>query len=417
MVLLVDDQAIVAEAVRRCLANLGDVDFHYCADPKQAVALATQLRPTVILQDLVMPGIDGLELLKQYRANPGTANVPVIVLSTKEDPKVKGQAFELGANDYLVKLPDRVETDRQRQEAVDRATPSRPLPKDPIPGRLSASDFESKSARLVRQPSPAAQDRPADDGLFESVPGIGEEKIVTEHRVATTQPQPERTAPDDVEDYLRDIDKPREISPKVRIPLTIVEKSCLGGAAVLVLSAVIWFSSTLFGSRPRGGEEPPSIRPSLPMKGSLFTIEAATTGWRDATAGDKLSMMAITFPVRGERQPAIVPTVQVTMASLPQSGYMRIIFRDPAGKQAGDTRILKVNGGALEPTHSGEEILSGTQAIVHCSKGYLSEQDLITYQAAADQDRWAVEIAESADYGAADKDWKRLGFFQINNKY
>ena len=109
MVLLVDDQAIVAEAVRRCLANLGDVDFHYCADPKQAVALATQLRPTVILQDLVMPGIDGLELLKQYRANPGTANVPVIVLSTKEDPKVKGQAFELGANDYLVKLPDRVE--------------------------------------------------------------------------------------------------------------------------------------------------------------------------------------------------------------------------------------------------------------------------------------------------------------------
>jgi signal transduction histidine kinase len=109
MVMLVDDQAIVAEAVRRSLANLADVDFHYCPDPRQAVALATQLRPTVILQDLVMPGIDGLELLKQYRANPATANVPVIVLSTKEDPKVKGQAFELGANDYLVKLPDRVE--------------------------------------------------------------------------------------------------------------------------------------------------------------------------------------------------------------------------------------------------------------------------------------------------------------------
>ncbi len=109
MVLLVDDQAIVAEAVRRCLANLGDVDFHYCADPKQALALATQLRPTVILQDLVMPGIDGLELLKLYRATPATAAVPVIVLSTKEDPKVKGTAFELGANDYLVKLPDRVE--------------------------------------------------------------------------------------------------------------------------------------------------------------------------------------------------------------------------------------------------------------------------------------------------------------------
>jgi signal transduction histidine kinase len=109
MVILVDDQAIVAEAVRRCLANLPDVDFHYCPDPRQAVALASQLRPTVILQDLVMPGADGLDLLRQYRANAATRDVPVVVLSTKEDPKVKAQAFELGANDYLVKLPDRVE--------------------------------------------------------------------------------------------------------------------------------------------------------------------------------------------------------------------------------------------------------------------------------------------------------------------
>jgi signal transduction histidine kinase len=109
MVLLVDDQAIVAEAVRRCLANLADVDFHYCADPRQALALAAQLRPTVILQDLIMPGVDGLDLLRQYRAAPATQSVPVIVLSTKEEPKVKAQAFELGANDYLVKLPDRVE--------------------------------------------------------------------------------------------------------------------------------------------------------------------------------------------------------------------------------------------------------------------------------------------------------------------
>jgi len=109
LVLLVDDQAIVAEAVRRILANLPDVDFHYCPDALQAVALATQLKPTVILQDLVMPGADGLELLRQYRATPALAGVPVVVLSTKEEPKVKAQAFELGANDYLVKLPDRVE--------------------------------------------------------------------------------------------------------------------------------------------------------------------------------------------------------------------------------------------------------------------------------------------------------------------
>src|SRR5215212_10918589 len=89
MVLLVDDQAMVAEAVRRSLGNLPELNFHYCADPKQAIALATQLRPPVILQDLIMPGADGLDLLREYRANPATRGIPVIVLSTKEEPKTK----------------------------------------------------------------------------------------------------------------------------------------------------------------------------------------------------------------------------------------------------------------------------------------------------------------------------------------
>ncbi|HTL56655.1 MAG TPA: response regulator [Candidatus Limnocylindrales bacterium] len=109
MVLLVDDQALVCEAVRRALANQADIDFHYCADAREALAVANQIKPTVILQDLVMPGIDGLTLLNQYRANPGTKDIPIIVLSTNENPQVKGQAFALGANDYLVKLPDKIE--------------------------------------------------------------------------------------------------------------------------------------------------------------------------------------------------------------------------------------------------------------------------------------------------------------------
>jgi signal transduction histidine kinase/BarA-like signal transduction histidine kinase len=109
MVLLVDDQAIVAEAVRRSLAGNPDIDFHYCADPAQAQAVAAQIKPTVILQDLVMPGVDGLELVKRFRASPATAEIPIVVLSVKEDPRVKSQAFEVGATDYLVKLPDKIE--------------------------------------------------------------------------------------------------------------------------------------------------------------------------------------------------------------------------------------------------------------------------------------------------------------------
>jgi sigma-B regulation protein RsbU (phosphoserine phosphatase) len=108
-VLLVDDQAIVGEAVRRMLAPEADIGFHFCQDPTRAIETANAVQPTVILQDLVMPDIDGLMLVKFFRANPATRQTPMIVLSSKEEPVVKAQAFALGANDYLVKLPDRVE--------------------------------------------------------------------------------------------------------------------------------------------------------------------------------------------------------------------------------------------------------------------------------------------------------------------
>jgi CheY-like chemotaxis protein/nitrogen-specific signal transduction histidine kinase/HPt (histidine-containing phosphotransfer) domain-containing protein len=109
MVLLVDDQSMVCEAIRHALANQPDIDIHYCADPREALGIADRIRPTVILQDLVMPGMDGLSLVEAFRANPATKDVPIIVLSTNDDPQVKGQAFASGANDYIVKLPDKIE--------------------------------------------------------------------------------------------------------------------------------------------------------------------------------------------------------------------------------------------------------------------------------------------------------------------
>lgn len=108
-VLLVDDQPIIGEAVRRMLAGEPDIAFHYCKDAAKAIDRAVEVRPTVILQDLVMPDIDGLTLVRMFRENEATRDVPMIVLSTKEEPKIKAEAFGLGANDYLVKLPDPLE--------------------------------------------------------------------------------------------------------------------------------------------------------------------------------------------------------------------------------------------------------------------------------------------------------------------
>ena len=109
MVLLVDDQAMIAEALRRMIADVPDVDMHYVQHPQEALKTAGQVKPTVILLDLIMPDIDGLTLLRYMRANPTTKDIPVVVLSSKEEPVLKAKAFAEGANDYLVKWPDEIE--------------------------------------------------------------------------------------------------------------------------------------------------------------------------------------------------------------------------------------------------------------------------------------------------------------------
>lgn len=108
-VLLIDDQRIIGEAVRRMLEKERDIEYHYLQNPEEALSTATRLAPTLILQDLVMPGVDGIDLVRQFRENKATQLIPLVVLSSREEASTKAEAFAAGANDYLVKLPDPLE--------------------------------------------------------------------------------------------------------------------------------------------------------------------------------------------------------------------------------------------------------------------------------------------------------------------
>ncbi len=108
-VFLVDDQFIVYETLRRMLIDDNDIELIYCQEPADAITKAIESKPTLILQDLVMPDIEGLTLVKFYRSTPELRDIPIIVLSSKEEATTKAEAFEYGANDYLVKLPDKIE--------------------------------------------------------------------------------------------------------------------------------------------------------------------------------------------------------------------------------------------------------------------------------------------------------------------
>ncbi len=108
-VLLVDDQLLIGEAVRRMLAPETDVRYRSLTNPEEALSAAKEFRPTVILSDLVMPQMNGLDLVTAFREDEATARIPLIVLSSMEEARTKAEAFRRGANDYLVKLPDRLE--------------------------------------------------------------------------------------------------------------------------------------------------------------------------------------------------------------------------------------------------------------------------------------------------------------------
>jgi CheY-like chemotaxis protein/HPt (histidine-containing phosphotransfer) domain-containing protein len=105
VVLLVDDQAFVGAAVGRLLAAEHDIALHCCRNALDALAMANQLNPAIIFQDLIMPDLDGLTLVGLFRTNPPTAKTPVIVLSGNDDPDARTRALAQGASGYLVKLP------------------------------------------------------------------------------------------------------------------------------------------------------------------------------------------------------------------------------------------------------------------------------------------------------------------------
>lgn len=108
-VLLIDDEFLIGEAMRIKLATEQDITFHYCKEPDKALEKAFSAQPTVIMLDLVMPGVNGLTMVKFFKSSEEFRDVPLIVLSAREEPELKKKAISLGANDYMIKLPDKTE--------------------------------------------------------------------------------------------------------------------------------------------------------------------------------------------------------------------------------------------------------------------------------------------------------------------
>ncbi len=116
-VLIAEDDFIVSEAIQMELEDLGYTVVDRAPDGRQAVAMTRSLRPDVVLMDIKMPDMDGLDATSRVHR---TCPTPVVILTAYDTPDLVGRAGEVGAGAYLVKMPDRRELDRAITIAIAR---------------------------------------------------------------------------------------------------------------------------------------------------------------------------------------------------------------------------------------------------------------------------------------------------------
>jgi len=101
-VLLIEDDASVAALLRTALERDG-LEIRHFADGKRAMEAAEEASPGVVLLDLKLPGMSGWEILRRLRSLPAYEHVPIMIITAEGSEESVVRAFQLGADDYLVK--------------------------------------------------------------------------------------------------------------------------------------------------------------------------------------------------------------------------------------------------------------------------------------------------------------------------
>jgi twitching motility two-component system response regulator PilH len=101
-VLVVDDSPTEAHAMEQALKQGGHMVSAVDSGEK-GLAKARELRPDLILMDILMPGMNGFQTVRRIRRDPAIANIPIVMVSVKSDTSDKAWALRQGAKDYVTK--------------------------------------------------------------------------------------------------------------------------------------------------------------------------------------------------------------------------------------------------------------------------------------------------------------------------
>ena len=101
-VLIIEDSLVQVLALK-CALEEAELTVLCTTNGEQGLALADAQRPDAIILDLEMPGLDGFEVCRQLKANPKTAHIPVIILTSHDEPEEFAEILTAGALDFIVK--------------------------------------------------------------------------------------------------------------------------------------------------------------------------------------------------------------------------------------------------------------------------------------------------------------------------
>ena len=101
-ILAVDDIPLNLLLVQKMLSRF-KFEIRTAANGQQALDAVSQRKPDLILLDLMMPGIDGFEVIKRLREDPATSDIRIVILSALNSNEDVVRGFDLGANDFIMK--------------------------------------------------------------------------------------------------------------------------------------------------------------------------------------------------------------------------------------------------------------------------------------------------------------------------
>ncbi len=102
IVLLVEDSPTQIMSIRALLEDEG-VNLVFATDGEMGLTMAKEMLPDLIIMDLQMPRMNGLQVIGSLKSNKATAAIPIIMLSAHNDPETQILALQLGAQEYITK--------------------------------------------------------------------------------------------------------------------------------------------------------------------------------------------------------------------------------------------------------------------------------------------------------------------------